>query len=145
MLFLFLLLQCSRATVPVLQSFSRSERTMFDIVWSCASTVVLCAWVTARPDVLPQSRRQAWWKRFKLMFWMILAPELVLVWAVRQRRAALMVANEYKGKHFFSQLFILANIFFRPSGMDDYPRIFLDYGWLDPASTRTTSLGSYVF
>src|SRR6266540_6687860 len=64
------------------------KRTLFGIVWSCVSTTILCAWTAVHPNVPPRSKWKARWNRLKLMFWMIVAPELVLAWAVRQFFAA---------------------------------------------------------
>ena len=45
----------------------------FGIVWSCISTMMICAWTAMHPN--PWKAR---WNRFRLMFWMIIAPEVVL-------------------------------------------------------------------
>ena len=60
------------------------ERTLFGIVWSCVSTVIICAWSSVHSNVPPPNPWMARWNRLRLMFWMIIAPELVLAWAVRQ-------------------------------------------------------------
>jgi len=71
------------------------KRTLFEIIWSCLSTTILCAWTAVHPNVPPQSKWQARWNRLELMFWMIVAPELVLAWAVRQLFAAKEVRDAY--------------------------------------------------
>jgi len=71
------------------------KRTLFGIIWSCLSTTILCAWTAVHPNVPPQSKWQARWNRLKLMFWMIVAPELVLAWAVRQFFAAKEIRDAY--------------------------------------------------
>jgi len=70
-------------------------RTLFGIIWSCLSTTILCAWTAVHPNVPPQSKWQARWNRLELMFWMIVAPELVLAWAVRQFFAAKEIRDAY--------------------------------------------------
>ena len=71
------------------------KRTLFGIAWSCLSTTILCAWTAVHPNVPPRSKWQARWNRLKLMFWMIVAPELVLAWAVRQFFAAKDIRDMY--------------------------------------------------
>jgi len=74
---------------------SPSRRTLFGVVWSCLSTTILCAWTAVHPNVPPRSKWQARWNRLKLMFWMVVAPELVLAWAVRQFFAAKHIRDTY--------------------------------------------------
>jgi len=73
----------------------QSPRTLFGVAWSCTLTVLICAWTSVHPNVPPQAIRSRGWTRTKLMFWTIVAPELVLAWAVRQRAAAKEVKNLY--------------------------------------------------
>src|SRR6266540_3053518 len=65
----------------------------------CLSTTILCAWTAVHPNVPPRSKWQARWNRLKLMFWMIVAPELVLAWAVRQFFAARDIRDIYNESH----------------------------------------------
>ena len=76
---------------------SPSKRTLSVVVWSCVSTVLICAWTSVHPNVPPQNKWKARWNRLKLimMFWMIVAPELVLVWAVRQHFGAKDIRDTY--------------------------------------------------
>ena len=71
------------------------KRTLFGITWSCISTVIICAWTSVHPNVPPPNQWKARWNRLWLMFWMIIAPELVLAWAVRQFFAAREIRDEY--------------------------------------------------
>src|SRR6266571_4578218 len=71
------------------------KRTLFEITWSCLSTIILCAWTAVHPNVPPRSKWKARWNRLELMFWMIVAPELVLAWAVRQFFAAKDIRDTY--------------------------------------------------
>ena len=75
------------------------KRTLFGIIWSCLSTTILCAWTAVHPNVPPRSKWKARWNRLKLMFWMIVAPELVLAWAVRQLFAAKDIRDIYNESH----------------------------------------------
>jgi hypothetical protein len=75
------------------------HRTLFGIIWSCLSTIIICAWTAVHPNVPPPNQWKARWNRLRLMFWMIIAPELVLAWAVRQFFAAREIRDEYNSRH----------------------------------------------
>ena len=75
------------------------KRDLFGITWSCLSTIILCAWTAVHPNVPPRRKWKARWNRLKLMFWMIIAPELVLAWAVRQLFAAKDIRDGYNERH----------------------------------------------
>ena len=76
---------------------SQLKRTLFGIVWSCVSTTVhgllsirtFHREVNGKPDGIDCS----------LMFWMVVAPELVLAWAVRQFFAAKDIRDTYNESH----------------------------------------------
>ena len=74
------------------------QRALFTIVWSCLSTVILCAWTSVHPNVPPPNRWKARWNRLRLMFWMVISPELVLAWAVRQFFAAREIRDKYNDR-----------------------------------------------
>jgi hypothetical protein len=75
------------------------QRTLFGIIWSCLSTIIICAWTSVHPNVPPPNQWKARWNRLTLMFWMITAPELVLAWAVRQYFAAREIRNAYNERY----------------------------------------------
>ena len=84
-----------------------SKRSLAGIVSGCLVTTFLCAWVAVHPNIPPDGECgwKAVWRRTKLMFWTLLAPELILAWAVNQRHAAQEIAdtyNEIKGEHTLS-------------------------------------------
>ena len=82
-----------------LESNPPLPRTLFGIVWSCLSTIIICAWTSVHPNVPPPNPWKARWNRLRLMFWMIIAPELVLAWAVRQFFAAREIRDEYNRRY----------------------------------------------
>ena len=84
---------------PPLESKGPLPRTLFGIIWSCVSTILICAWTAVHPNVPPSNRWKARWNRLRLMFWMIVAPELVLAWAVRQYFGAKEIRDEYNRMH----------------------------------------------
>ena len=81
------------------ESNSPLQRTLAGIVWSCLSTIIICAWTSVHPNVPPPNPWKARWNRLRLMFWMIIAPELVLAWAVRQLFAAREIRDEYNNRY----------------------------------------------
>ncbi|KAF8998782.1 hypothetical protein BDQ17DRAFT_1543855 [Cyathus striatus] len=75
-----------------------NQRSVLDIIWGCASTLFLCTWVTIHPNV-PDPNEEGWktlWRRLKIMYWSIVAPELVLTWASHQYVGARMLFHQYK-------------------------------------------------
>ena len=83
------------------------RRTLFTIIWECWSTIFICTWVTVHPNISPPTEwgRKALLRRAYLMFWAVVAPEVVVAWAVRQWFAAGDIAdiyNEHKGHFLFS-------------------------------------------
>ena len=76
------------------------HRSIRDILWSCLATIFACLWISVHPNIpLPN---EAWWlvflRRLELMFWALLAPELVIVWAFRQWLGARELEKLYKGE-----------------------------------------------
>jgi hypothetical protein len=68
-------------------------RLMFGIVWGCLSTIFLCAWVSVHPNIPKQ--REGIFRRFQLLFWMLVAPDFIVVLALRQWVAAGRIADIY--------------------------------------------------
>ncbi|KAF8998945.1 hypothetical protein BDQ17DRAFT_1283009 [Cyathus striatus] len=77
---------------------SCNQRSVLDILWSCLSTLFLCTWVSVHPNV-PDPEEEDWkafWRKLKIMYASLMAPELVLTWAVRQWLGARKIFNMYK-------------------------------------------------
>ena len=69
-----------------------SKRTLFNIIWGCVSTTIICAWAAIHPNIPPREGPfKATLRRFELMFWTIVAPEILPAWALNQRLAAMTV------------------------------------------------------
>lgn len=68
-------------------------RTILDILWSCLATTFACTWMAVHPNV--PFRGEGAWKilerRIFLMFFSILAPEFMIMWAFKQWRGAVMI------------------------------------------------------
>ena len=74
----------------------RSQRTLSNIVWGCVSTTIICAWAALHPNIPPrEGPLKATLRRFELVFWTIVAPEILPAWALNQRFAAMTIRNLY--------------------------------------------------
>jgi len=86
---------------------SDSKRTLFSIVWGCAATTIICAWAAIHPNIAPREgpfKRTL--RRLELMFWTIVAPEILPCWALNQSLAAITVRDVYNiGKGTFQTSF----------------------------------------
>ena len=66
------------------------DRTIPGIVESCLITIFACTWVSIHPNVPSrhENRMTIAFRRGKLMVLALLAPEVILLWAIRQRIVA---------------------------------------------------------
>ena len=75
-------------------------RSIWDIIWSCLATIFACLWISIHPNI--PFPNEAGWKvflrRLEIMFWALLGPELVIVWAFRQWFGARELEKLYKGE-----------------------------------------------
>jgi hypothetical protein len=62
------------------------SRSVWNIVWSCITTIIACCWIAVHPNMLEHDA--GFWRstlhRLSHMVWMIIAPELMICWAIRQ-------------------------------------------------------------
>ncbi|KAF5339478.1 hypothetical protein D9758_015326 [Tetrapyrgos nigripes] len=76
-------------------------RTTKDIVTSCLTVIILCTWTSVHPNVpnLCRSEHPAlvFLDRAKIFFVAFVAPELMVLWSIRQWVAARRMAKRYKG------------------------------------------------
>jgi len=92
-----------QSQVPTLNEGDASlrERSLFYIVGVCTLPIFYCGWVTVHRNI-PRQREsviRALWGRYKMLLWVIVAPELVLAWAARQWAAARAIAKIYNDHH----------------------------------------------
>src|SRR5258705_9876175 len=73
------------------------KRSLYKIVWSCVLTTIICAWVSVHPNVPPSGYWKGLWQRVQMMIWAIIAPELILAWAVRQWFGAWEIRDTVNG------------------------------------------------
>ncbi|KIJ92024.1 hypothetical protein K443DRAFT_652322 [Laccaria amethystina LaAM-08-1] len=66
------------------------QRTIFIIVWNCIVTITLCTWFSVHPNIPgpDEGRWKVTGRSIELMLWGLIAPELILTWALRQWRGA---------------------------------------------------------
>ena len=75
-----------------------NTRTIWNIIWSCFSTLFACAWIAVHPNIpAPEDSR---WKilrrRMMIMAYVLLGPEIVIIWAARQHRDANVLAKKFQ-------------------------------------------------
>ena len=76
------------------------QRSICDIVWSCLATLFACSWVSVHPNI-PATNESSWriyLRRLELMFWAVIAPEMIITWALRQWLGARHLEKLYKGE-----------------------------------------------
>ncbi|CAA7263413.1 unnamed protein product [Cyclocybe aegerita] len=77
-----------------------SDRSIWNILWSCFATIVACTWISVHPNVPGASDSQ--WKvfgrRMAIMMYLLIAPEMVILWAARQHFAAVRIAQRFRDK-----------------------------------------------
>ncbi|KDR77199.1 hypothetical protein GALMADRAFT_435475 [Galerina marginata CBS 339.88] len=75
------------------------QRSLWDILWSCLATIFACTWVSVHPNIPPFGEK--WWKtglrRVELMLWALIAPEMIIMWAMKQWSGARTIAKKYDG------------------------------------------------
>ncbi|KAF9030395.1 hypothetical protein BJ165DRAFT_1358855 [Panaeolus papilionaceus] len=76
------------------------RRSLFSIIWGCATTLFACTYVAIHPNVsFNETGTVVLARRMGLAMAMILTPELVVYWALQQRLLAhsLCIMHEDKG------------------------------------------------
>jgi hypothetical protein len=76
-------------------------RSLWDIIRSCVLTILLCTWAAVHPNIPSPDER---WpriavRRIGLMIAALVMPEVIIGWALRQRLAAVRLAEEHKGEY----------------------------------------------
>ena len=80
----------------------KSMRTVWTIIYICSITIFACSWVSVHANIGPpeRGRLRKLWRRLRLMFWSVITPELVIMWAMRQWYAARQLEKTYRGIFF---------------------------------------------
>ncbi|KAF8644072.1 hypothetical protein AX16_008706 [Volvariella volvacea WC 439] len=73
-------------------------RTIFDILYSCLGVIFLCTYISVHHNIPDQNDPWAnkLWFKVRTMLYALLAPELVIMWALRQRIMAERLAERHK-------------------------------------------------
>jgi hypothetical protein len=76
-------------------------RSIYNILWSCLSTIFACTWITVHPNI-PAPGDSQWAvlrRRLAIMGFFLLTPELVILWAARQHYAARYWTKMHEKNH----------------------------------------------
>lgn len=79
-------------------------RSLWDIVWSCVTTIFACTWLAVHLNVPKQGKGRMWkiWRRVGAFAWALIAPEMIIMGAWDQRASAKKIASDHKGILLFS-------------------------------------------
>ena len=76
------------------------SRSIYDILWSCLSTIFACTWITIHPNI-PAPGDSQWAvlrRRLAIMGYFLLTPEFVIYWAARQHFGAGNLTKKHQKK-----------------------------------------------
>ncbi|PPQ94980.1 hypothetical protein CVT25_005380, partial [Psilocybe cyanescens] len=88
--------------MPALTQFSDNsqftDRSIWNIVWSCFATIFACTWIAVHQNIPApnESAIRVFGRRLAIMFYLLITPELVIMWAARQSLAASDIATRYR-------------------------------------------------
>lgn len=75
---------------------SNNDRSIYDIIWSCLTTIFACTWIAIHPNI-PHASEKLILRRLKTFALALIAPELIVLWAIRQWLASRRLARKYAG------------------------------------------------
>ncbi|ESK86846.1 hypothetical protein Moror_3459 [Moniliophthora roreri MCA 2997] len=107
-------------------------RTVPAIIWSCVSVVFICTWVAIHPNVPRHGEHTSvvLLHNAGIMFMALIAPELIVLWAMRQWFSAQNIVKQFK-KYPLSKthaFFILMGGFALYEG-DKFSHVLWEKGW----------------
>ncbi|KAG2126786.1 uncharacterized protein EDB93DRAFT_1243806 [Suillus bovinus] len=72
--------------------------SLWDIIWSCCLTIFTCTWTAVHPNILGmyESKAMKIARRIGIMILAIVAPELMITWAMRQFLSARRTAKQFR-------------------------------------------------
>ncbi|KAF8163802.1 hypothetical protein B0H34DRAFT_697016 [Crassisporium funariophilum] len=75
-----------------------SQRSSFDIIWSCLVTLFACTWISVHPNLPAASDRRITIirRRVRIMLYALIVPEGVMYWAMRQFLGSRKLARRYE-------------------------------------------------
>jgi len=74
------------------------NRTIWNIIFSCFSTLFACAWIAVHPNI-PAPGDSGWKilrRRLMIMTFVLLTPEMVIIWAARQHRDTKVLTEKFQ-------------------------------------------------
>ncbi|CAA7268591.1 unnamed protein product [Cyclocybe aegerita] len=76
------------------------DRSIWSIVWSCFATIFACTWIAVHSNVPAptDSRTRIFSRRFAIMGYVLLVPEMVILWVAHQYYGAKEIVDKYKGQ-----------------------------------------------
>lgn len=76
-----------------------SSRTVIEIIWSCFITILSCTWVSMHTNIPHPDATdwQVWRDRLYLTIAALVAPEIIVLWAMRQWIGARLLSKEFEG------------------------------------------------
>jgi hypothetical protein len=80
-------------------------RTRWDIIWSCLATIFSCAYMAIHPNIPDPDERGfliILRRRLQLVILALIAPELIIVWAIHQLLIARKLVTKYSSAFDFS-------------------------------------------
>ena len=69
-------------------------RTIWNLIWSCSTIIFSCTWVAIHPNI-PDPNDSTFKVKLKIFIVAVLAPEWIVMWAIRQFLKARMVRDVY--------------------------------------------------
>ncbi|KAF9542832.1 hypothetical protein CPC08DRAFT_650076, partial [Agrocybe pediades] len=74
-------------------------RQRIQIIWTCVATILAASWVSVHPNIpdAKESKIKKILRRIELMIWAIVAPELVIYWAMHQWHGARSMEIKFAG------------------------------------------------
>ena len=76
-------------------------RSIYSILWNCLSTIFTCTWIVVHPN-MPAPGDSKWAvlrRRVAIMAYILIVPEMVIIWAGRQHFAARNIAKKHEENH----------------------------------------------
>ncbi|KAF8646096.1 hypothetical protein AX16_007383 [Volvariella volvacea WC 439] len=74
-------------------------RSTSELLWNCLGTVFVCTYVAIHPNMLDRDATmwERLWQKVKTCLYALLAPEVIIVMAMRQRFVASRIARQFRG------------------------------------------------
>ena len=92
---------CQTATTTTVAGLG--QRSLRELLWSCFIAIAVSSVVSIHPNVPPRDAKtqssHGTFKRIVLILWTLAAPEIVMLWAMRQWIGAKRIAEEFKGAY----------------------------------------------